>query len=193
MKSEIKYIELKTGHNGPAWIGLVSYSKSGRTIYFNGKAFQRIGSDRMIGNYYDIETGEEYWISGAKKNMSDRHRFGSGKIMLEDRVVMDYLKIIGKETLDKSGFEVVSVDQKIPIERITELENQKYNDSAEIADDIRFKAPTELTNQELNYFIDYYQDDAINGRFLKGRKQARHKMNELILERERRSQKTFIV
>ncbi len=193
MKSEIKYIELKIGHNGPAWIGLVSYSKSGRTIYFNGKAFQRIGSDRMMGNYYDIETGEEYWISGVKKNMTDRHRFGSGKVMVEDRVVSDYLKIIQKGALDKSLFEIVSVDQKIPIERITELENQKYDDSEEIADDVRFKAPTELTNQELNYFIDYYQDDAINGRFLKGRKQSRYKMNELILERDRRLQKSLIL
>jgi len=34
---DILYIELKTGYsdNGPAWIGRVRYSKSGRTIYFN--------------------------------------------------------------------------------------------------------------------------------------------------------------
>lgn len=32
MKSEIKYIELKTGYadNGPAWIGKVEFSKSAR-------------------------------------------------------------------------------------------------------------------------------------------------------------------
>ena len=33
----IKYIELKTGYNddGPAWIGNVKESKSGKTVYFN--------------------------------------------------------------------------------------------------------------------------------------------------------------
>jgi hypothetical protein len=33
---EIKYIELKTGYSdyGPAWIGRVKKSKSGKTIYF---------------------------------------------------------------------------------------------------------------------------------------------------------------
>ncbi len=35
MKPQIKYIELKTGHNddGPAWIAVVELSKSGKTIY----------------------------------------------------------------------------------------------------------------------------------------------------------------
>ncbi|MEL7002485.1 MAG: hypothetical protein AAFN93_07090 [Bacteroidota bacterium] len=72
MKSDIKYLELKTGYsdNGPAWIGQVSYSKSGRTIYFDGKAFQPVGSDRSFSNYINIETGEHYWISGVKKDMT---------------------------------------------------------------------------------------------------------------------------
>ena len=76
MKFEIKYIELKSGNsgNGPAWIGHVSFSKSGKTVYFDGKAFKRIGSDRLSGNYYDIESGDEYWISGVKKDMSDERR-----------------------------------------------------------------------------------------------------------------------
>ena len=89
MKSEIKYIELKSNysHYGPAWIGLVFFSKTGKTIYFNGKAFQRIGSSRIRGNFYDIETMEEYWISGVKKNMSDRHKLGNGKIQVERRII----------------------------------------------------------------------------------------------------------
>ena len=35
----IKYIELKTGYadNGPAWIGNVKESKTGKTIYFNNQ------------------------------------------------------------------------------------------------------------------------------------------------------------
>ncbi|HEX8074863.1 MAG TPA: hypothetical protein VF545_07765 [Thermoleophilaceae bacterium] len=29
----------------------------------------------MAGNYSDVDTGAEYWISGCKKDGSDRHRF----------------------------------------------------------------------------------------------------------------------
>jgi hypothetical protein len=69
MKPEIKYIELKSGFsdNGKAWIALVSFSKSGKTIYFNGKAFQSLDGNGITANYFDIETNEEYWISGVKK------------------------------------------------------------------------------------------------------------------------------
>src|SRR5262245_5530489 len=42
----LKYIELKSGYadNGPAWIANVSISKTGRTIYFNGRALKRTKS-----------------------------------------------------------------------------------------------------------------------------------------------------
>ncbi|MCL2563386.1 MAG: hypothetical protein FWE08_05050 [Oscillospiraceae bacterium] len=67
MNSDLKYIELKTGYadNGPAWIGKVKLSKSGNTVYFNDKAFRKCQG--ISGNYYDVETLEEYWISGIKK------------------------------------------------------------------------------------------------------------------------------
>ena len=76
----LRYIELKTGHNdnGPAWIGYVKVSRSGRTVYFNAKAFKRT-TQGASSNYYDIETQEHYWISGIKKNGRDRHWAGSGK------------------------------------------------------------------------------------------------------------------
>lgn len=84
MKTEIKYIELKSGFsgNGPAWIGLASYSKSGKTVYFDGKAFQSLNGMGISGNYFDLESGDEYWISGVKKDMSDRQKFGGGKIYI---------------------------------------------------------------------------------------------------------------
>ena len=39
MKTRIMYIELKTGYedDGPARIGRVRFSKSGKTIYYRGK------------------------------------------------------------------------------------------------------------------------------------------------------------
>jgi len=134
MKTEIKYVELITGynHNGPAWIGLITFSKSGKTLYFNGKAFQRIGSSRTMGNFYDIETMEEYWISGVKKDMSDRHKYGSGKIYVEERILEDYLKLVKLDKLNKSDFETRKLIEDLPIERIMEMENQEDKFGAKI-------------------------------------------------------------
>ena len=193
MKSEIKYIELKSGFsdNGPAWIGLVSFSKSGKTIYFNGKAFQTLNGNGIAGNYFEIETGDEYWISGVKKNQSDRHKFGGGKIFIEKRILNEYLKIINIENLNSKLYEVIEVDEVIPITKINGIENQKYESDSEINEDKRFLNPNELNDEELEYFIKYYEEDSINGRYLKGRKASRNKMNELLAEKELRKQKTF--
>lgn len=191
MRTEFKYIELKSGfsHNGPAWIGLVSFSKSGKTIYFDGKAFQRIGSDRMRGNFYDIETGEEYWISGVKKNQQNRHIYGNGIIYIEKRVLNEYLKIINEEVLNTNSYEIIEVNEEIPISKINELENQKYESESTIDDNKRFLKPSEMNDDELEYFINYYYDNSINGSYLKGRKMSRNQMNELIAEKEKRKQK----
>lgn len=94
MRTGLKYIELKSGFsdNETAWIGLVSFSKSRKTIYFNGKAFQSLNGKGISGNYFDLECGDEYWISGVKKDMSDGHKFGGGKIHVEKRILNEYLQ-----------------------------------------------------------------------------------------------------
>ena len=68
MIKNLMYIELKSGYSddGPAWIGYVKTSKTGKTIYFNDHAFQKtIGGG---ANYIDIENGDGYWITGLKKD-----------------------------------------------------------------------------------------------------------------------------
>jgi hypothetical protein len=90
------YIELKSGcdDNGPARIGRVSFSGTGRTIYYRGKAFQPLGRSGFNANYRDPETGEEYWISGPKKNGQDRHWAGSGRVEIDADVVEEYWRDI---------------------------------------------------------------------------------------------------
>ena len=121
----IKYIELKTGFNddGPAWIGNVKESKSGRTSYFNNHAFQRYNG--ISGNYYDVESGEEYWISGVKKDGSNRHWAGKGKIVIDRKVVEEYLKITGKTDLDERLYIIQEIEDIFPIERIRIKMNQE--------------------------------------------------------------------
>src|SRR6266853_3483061 len=77
-----RYVELKTGYsdNGPAWIGRVRLSRSGRTVYFNAKALKRSHSEGA-GSHYDLETGESYWVSEVKKNGEDRHRWVPVKLL----------------------------------------------------------------------------------------------------------------
>jgi hypothetical protein len=120
----LKYIELKTGYNdnGPAWIGLVQVSKSGRTIYFNGRALKK-GSG-VSGNFHDLETGDEYWVSGVKRDGSDRHWAGSGKVLIEAAAVDEYLRIIGKPELDKSRFTITTAIRKTNPADFVELENR---------------------------------------------------------------------
>jgi len=75
MQARIMYIERKRdedGDCGPARIGRVSFSKTGKTIYYQGKSFARSGGQGIRGNYYDEETREEYWISGPHKDGADR-------------------------------------------------------------------------------------------------------------------------
>lgn len=73
MKSRIMYIECKADSlMGPARIGRVTYSKSGQTLYYQGKAFQSLRGAGFKSNYYEVATGDQYWISGCKKQGSNR-------------------------------------------------------------------------------------------------------------------------
>ena len=73
MKSRIMYIESKSaGLTGPARIGRVTFSKTGKTLYYQGRSFQSLKGYGFKSNYYDIESGEYYWISGPRKDGADR-------------------------------------------------------------------------------------------------------------------------
>ena len=124
----LKYIELKSGHsdNGPAWIGYVTSSKTGRTLYFNGRGLMKLKGQRRGdsgGNYIDMETGESYWVSGVKKNGEDRHWAGSGKVLVEAAAESEYLQTIGAKTLDKSRCEVTNSIRQTDIIRLSKLAN----------------------------------------------------------------------
>lgn len=91
------YVELKTGQNdrGPAWIGRVRFSKSGRTIYYRGLELQSLRGSGVGANYYDVGSDDEYWVSGVKKNGEDRHWAGSGSVHIDEDVRDEYEQIVG--------------------------------------------------------------------------------------------------
>lgn len=123
----LKYIELKTGYAdcGPAWIARVKLSRSGNTVYFGGKALKRASGGGVSGNYYDIETGEEYWVSGVKRDGHDRHWAGSGKIAIEASAVSEYLRLIGADELDRSKVEIIDDLEEPNPSKFYAVENAK--------------------------------------------------------------------
>lgn len=126
MQPRIMFVKLKTGYsdNGPAWIARVKFSKSGRTVYFNGRALKRAGSRCISGNHYDLETKEEYWVSGLKKDGMDRRWAGSGKVKVAADALAEYLAVVGRDRLDESQFELCHDLVDTDIQAYRELENE---------------------------------------------------------------------
>lgn len=71
-KTRIMYIERKDdGLTGPARIGRVTFSQTGKSIYYQGRLLQSLKGSGFKANYFDAATGEQYWISGCKKRGGD--------------------------------------------------------------------------------------------------------------------------
>ena len=89
MKTRIMYIEYKgDGISGSARIGRVTFSKSGKSLYYQGRHFQTLAGRGFKANYFDVATGEEYWISGCKKDGTDR--LYSGATEIDEDVAEEY-------------------------------------------------------------------------------------------------------
>jgi hypothetical protein len=70
--SRVMWIEDKSaGIVGPARIGRVTFSKSGRSLYYGGRRFETLSGQGFKANYFDVESGDQYWISGCRKDGMD--------------------------------------------------------------------------------------------------------------------------
>jgi hypothetical protein len=56
---------------GPASIGRVTFSKRGKTLLYRGLTFQSLAGRGFKANYFCVETGAHYWISGPRKDGED--------------------------------------------------------------------------------------------------------------------------
>lgn len=125
MATELIYVELKSGYNddGPAWIGNGLFNRSWRTCYFNGRVFKK--SHGIGSNFYDLQTGDSYWISGLKKRGTNRHWAGNGKIQIDREVVEDFLAFKKWYDLPMDQFVVVELINEPAKELSRNLENGK--------------------------------------------------------------------
>ncbi|WP_180277274.1 hypothetical protein [Chryseobacterium sp. 52] len=83
---------------------------------------KKLKTPGITGNHFDVETGEEYWVSGVKKNGQDRHQSGSGKIMLDKNSVEDYLKLVDFGIIDERNFTIIEFS-KTDKSRFNDIEN----------------------------------------------------------------------
>ena len=95
MKSRIMYIENKSGGlSGAGRVGRVTFSKTGATLYYQGKSFQSLKGYGFKANYFEVESGEHYWISGPKSNGQDRLYPTNAPLEIDEDVKMEYWTVI---------------------------------------------------------------------------------------------------
>ncbi len=91
----IMYIECKGGKlTGTARIGRVTLSKTGRTLRYGGLTFQSLKGAGFKSNYYAVETGDDYWISGPKRRGGDRLYGSVLPIEIDEDVRAEYWRDI---------------------------------------------------------------------------------------------------
>jgi hypothetical protein len=91
MKTRIMYIENKSnGLSGPARIGRVEMTRYGKTIYYRGRTFRTLGGRGFKSNFYDVETGEEFWISGPRRDGDDRLHGERVPVEIDEDVRTEY-------------------------------------------------------------------------------------------------------
>jgi hypothetical protein len=69
----VMWIEQKLGDGlvGPARIGWVKVLDKGKRLEYGGQGFRTLRGGGFKSNYYDMQTHEEYWISGCRKDGRD--------------------------------------------------------------------------------------------------------------------------
>src|SRR5690349_15770500 len=92
LRSRIMYIENKSqGLEGPARIGRVYFSKTGSTLYYQGLRFRSLKGAGFKSNYFEVGSGDEYWISGPRKDTGDRLYGGSRGVEVDEDVLDEYI------------------------------------------------------------------------------------------------------
>lgn len=89
------YIEDKSqGLEGGARIGRVYFSKSGKTLYYRGLRFQSLKGTGFKANYFEVDSGDHFWISGPRKDQDDRLYGGNRDVDIDDDVRDEYEEYI---------------------------------------------------------------------------------------------------
>jgi hypothetical protein len=84
------YIECKAESlSGPARIGRVTFTRTGATLRYGGKSFHRFTGGSKA-NYMEEGSGEPYWISGPRRDGTDRLYKSNDPIEIDEDVRKEY-------------------------------------------------------------------------------------------------------
>ncbi|MGH6952466.1 MAG: 1-deoxy-D-xylulose-5-phosphate synthase [Vitreimonas sp.] len=87
--------------SGPARIGRVFFNRTGKTLSYGGRKFQSLKGNGFKANYFDVESGDEFWISGPRKDGLDRLYDESAlPVEVDDDVAEEYWRDIRDRTGD---------------------------------------------------------------------------------------------
>lgn len=95
MARRLMFVQLKTGYNtdhGPSWIACVDFNRSWKTARFHGRRLRRWQS--YDGNFFDVATNEEFWLSGPKRDRTDT-RYGPATTVVHDDAREAYDAFLG--------------------------------------------------------------------------------------------------
>ncbi|MEM7235332.1 MAG: 1-deoxy-D-xylulose-5-phosphate synthase [Planctomycetota bacterium] len=87
-RTTIMYLQRGGGLAPAGRIGRVRFSKTRKTIYYGGRRFQTLAGRGYKANYVEVATGEEYWISGCRRDGNDP--LYSGIVEIDDDVREEY-------------------------------------------------------------------------------------------------------
>lgn len=93
LKRRVMYIENKAGDidGVAARIGWVTFSKTGRSVYYRVRTLAK--AHGATGNFLDVDSREEYWISGVKKRGSNVHWAESVSVQIDDDAREEYQRL----------------------------------------------------------------------------------------------------
>lgn len=98
MATRIMYVERKAGElTGAARIGRVTFSKNRKTLLYRGKQFRSLHGRGFKANYYEVESKDEYWISGCRQDGQDRLYGERLPVEIDEEVREEYWTAIRKQ------------------------------------------------------------------------------------------------
>lgn len=87
--TRVMWIERKSDQlAGQARIGRVSFSKSGASLLYRGQTFRSLKGQGFKANYFEVDSGDEYWISGCHHD--GRDALYSTDVEVDDDVREEY-------------------------------------------------------------------------------------------------------
>jgi len=99
LRRRLMYVENKSGDidGVAARIGWVTFSKSGRSVYYRGRELTR--AKGIGGNHIDVATGDIYWVSGIKVRGSNTHWAEATEFRVDEDARREYEELRAKHAV----------------------------------------------------------------------------------------------